>query len=173
MESTDTSRVLSAQDILAGSSAVHAVAIPASVLSPGGAPGLEGLPGLVRLRPLRIGTLALISRAAREDASLVPLLIIKESLVEPALTLDQVRLLHAGLVQYLVLRINALSGLSPDGDDAEEAARSPLGRTQLLLARHFGWTPEQVSQLTPGQVAVYLAGLERLQKWNGEKDRPS
>jgi hypothetical protein len=31
-----------------------------------------------------------------------------------------------------------------------------------LLARHFGWTPEQVSQLTPGQVAVYLAGVAKL-----------
>ena len=32
----------------------------------------------------------------------------------------------------------------------------------ILLAKHFGWTPEQVSQLTPGQVAVYLAGIDQL-----------
>ena len=37
-----------------------------------------------------------------------------------------------------------------------------MGRTHILLAKHFGWTPEQVGQLTPGQVAVYLAGIEKL-----------
>ena len=33
---------------------------------------------------------------------------------------------------------------------------------QGKFAKHFGWTPEQVSQLTPGQVAVYLAGIGKL-----------
>ena len=39
---------------------------------------------VVRLRPLTVGTLTLISRAAREDVSLVPLLMVKEALAEPA-----------------------------------------------------------------------------------------
>jgi hypothetical protein len=44
----------------------------------------------------------------------------------------------------------------------DDAASSSLGRDHILLARHFGWTPEQVAQLTPAQVGVYLAGIEKL-----------
>lgn len=50
---------------------------------------------------------------------------------------------------------------------AAEAARSELGATHLLLAKHFGWTPEQVSALTPGKVAVYLAGVRQLVELDG------
>jgi len=111
---------------------------------------------------LSIGVLTLISRAARDDPGLVPLLVIKEGIVEPVLSLDQIRKMHVGLVHWLVGQVNRVSGLSPDGETLDEAVDSPIGRTHILLARHFGWTPEQVSQLTPGQVAVYLAGVERL-----------
>lgn len=152
---------LSAQELLAGSALVHEVPVPAEVLRP----GAEGTPpgavaGTVRIRPMRVATLALIARAAREDPSLVPLLMIRDAVVEPALELEQVRQMHAGLVHFLVERINRVSGLS--GDDARGAAAEPLGQTHLLLARHFGWTPQQVAELTPGQVAVYLAGIQRL-----------
>ena len=116
----------------------------------------------MRLRPLSVATLTLISRAAREDVSLVPLLMIKESLVEPTLTLDQIRQMHVGLVHFLVSQVNKVSGLGADGEALEDTVNSPMGRTHILLAKHFGWTPEQVSQLTPGQVAVYLAGIEKL-----------
>jgi len=109
-----------------------------------------------------MATLTLISRAAREDVSLVPLLMIKESLVEPTLTLDQIRQMHVGLVHFLVSQVNKVSGLGADGEALEDTVNSPMGRTHILLAKHFGWTPEQVSQLTPGQVAVYLAGIEKL-----------
>ena len=70
--------------------------------------------------------------------------------------------MHAGLVYFLAERVNVISGLGSDNESLDETASSPLGRTHILLARHFGWTPEQVSQLTPGQVAVYLAGVEKL-----------
>jgi hypothetical protein len=136
-------------------------------------PGLDneqnGVPGSVRLRPLNLTTLTLISRAAREDSALVPLLMVKESLVEPVLALDQVRRLHVGLVHFLVSQINLISGLTADGQALAETAAAPLGRAHLLLAGHFGWTPEQVSNLTPGQVAVYLAGIEKLLQMTNEK----
>ena len=154
-------RMLSAADLLAGSKAVHQVTVPAAILTPGAAPD-DALPGVVLLRPLTVAALTLISRAAREDTSLVPLLMIKEALVEPALSLEQARQLHVGLVDFLVRRINTISGLSADGQAPAEAAEEPLAHSYLLLARHFGWTPEQVSQLTPGQVAIYLAGVDRL-----------
>lgn len=154
--------VLTASDLLAGAAVVHEVEVPAHLLAP-------AAPGLVSLRPLSLAVLAAISKAAREDAGLVPVLMIKESVVEPALAFDQVRRMHVGLVRFLLDRINAISGLGPA--DPEEAARSELGSTHLLLAKHFGWTPEQVGQLTPGQVAVYLAGVRHLIAYD-EAGRP-
>lgn len=155
----DGERLLTAQELLAGSELVHDVEIPAEVLRPAGGAAASG--GRVRLRPLRIASLALIARASHDDPSLVPLLMIKDALLEPALPLEQIRQLHAGLVHFLVARINRISGL--DGEpDVREAAASAWGQTHVLLARHFGWTPQQVAELTPGQVAVYLSGLERL-----------
>jgi hypothetical protein len=167
---------LSAQDLLAGGQLIHTVAVPEAILHPRAEPPDEGqassADGVVRLSPLSVGTLMLISRAARDDASLVPLLMIKESLVEPVLSLEQVRQMHIGLVDFLVGQINLISGLSPDGESYEEAIHSPLGRTHMLLAKHFGWTPEQVAQLTPAQVMVYLAGIERLITFEEERERP-
>jgi len=160
--------ILTAQELLAGSLLVHDVAVPAAVLRPGG----EADAGKVRLRPLKVATLALISKASREDPSLVPLLMIKESLVEPALALEQIRQMHAGLLHFLVVAINRISGLDADGNAARGAATSVIGETHLQLARHFGWTPAQVAELTPGQVAVYLAGIERLLALEAER-RPA
>lgn len=160
--------VLAASDLLAGSALVHEVEIPPEVLRPG-APA--GAAGVVKLRPLRIGTLALISKASREDPSLVPLLMIKDALVEPALSLDQIRQMHAGLVHFLFARINRLSGLDEDERSARGVAATATGETHLLLAKHFGWTPQQVAELTPGQVAVYLAGIERLLALDAQRDR--
>jgi hypothetical protein len=160
--SASPAQILSAEDLLAGSGVVHDIQVPHAVLHPSRDEQPDTPPGRVRLRPLSVGALTTISRAARDDASLVPLLMIKESLVEPALTLDRIRQLHVGLVQYLVGHVNRISGLTADGEAVRDAADAPSGRMHLLLAEHFGWTPQQVSQLTPGQVAVYLAGIERL-----------
>lgn len=165
--------VLTAQDLLAGGDLVHEVAVPEAVLRPRADAGAGGgAAGLVRLRPLSVGTLALISRAARDDARLVPLLMIKESVVEPAVSLEQARQMHVGLVQFLIEQINLVSGLGPDGSSYEGVLQSPVGRTHLLLAKHFGWTPEQVAQLTPAQVMVYLAGIEKLMAFEEGRERP-
>jgi hypothetical protein len=159
MVSAASQRVMSVQDLLSGSKLIHDIAVPGQVLNPAGSS--EG-DALVRMRPLNVGTLTLISLAARDDVSLIPLLLIKESLVEPTVTLDQVRQMHIGLVHFLVSRVYLISGLTAQGEAVQDAAASANGAAYLLLAKHFGWTPEQVSQLTPGQVAVYLAGIERL-----------
>jgi len=153
------SPALSATDLLAGSALLHTVTVPGALLQPG-QPGAAS--GTVRLRPLSVGAMAVISRAARDDAALVPLLMLRESLVEPALTLDQLRQLSVGLVHFLVGEVNRASGLSAEGEAFDQALQSPAARAHLLLARHFGWTPEQVAQLTPGQVMVYLSGIDRL-----------
>ena len=165
MVHADTQTILDAQDLLAGSAIIHDVRVPGEILRPGAQP-LED--GLIRMRPLDVATLTLVSRAAREDPSLIPLLMIKESLVEPVLGLDQIRCMHAGLVYFLAERVNLISGLGREDEALEGTASSPLGQTYILLAKHFGWTPEQVSQLTPGQVAVYLAGVARLLRLDEE-----
>jgi hypothetical protein len=162
--------IVTTQDLLAGAAVVHETPVPARVLHPGSEDDAAG--GTVRLRPLNVGVMALNSRAARDDASLVPLLMIKEAMVQPAVTLEQVRQMHVGLVHFLLGRINEISGLAADGGALDEAAASPLGKTHLLFARHFGWTPEQVAQLTPGQVAVYLAGVEKLLALDGRGESP-
>jgi hypothetical protein len=161
---------LAAHDLLAGSAAVHAVEVPARVLRPGAEGEPDGETGVVQLRPLSVGVLTVISRAARDDAGLVPLLMIKESLVEPALGLEQIRGLHVGLVHFLIAQINRISGLGPDGEALDEHGASPLTQAHVLLARHFGWTPDQVAQLTPAQVAVYLKGLETLAAWDDARE---
>jgi len=97
------------------------------------------------------------------------LLMIKESLLEPLMTLEQIRQMNAGLVDFLVAAINRVSGLEPGPDSARSTASSVIGEAHLRLAWHFGWTPAQVAELTPGQVAVYLAGIDRLK---GEDARP-
>jgi hypothetical protein len=118
-----------------------------------------------------VATLALISKAAQEEPSLVPLLMIKESLAEPALGLEQIRQMHAGLVHFLVAAINRISGLDSGETSARDASTSALGEAHLQLARHFGWSPAQVAELTPGQVAVYLAGIERLLALDADRAR--
>ena len=162
LELPDHDRILSAQELLAGSRIIHEIQIPMEILQPSSDSAAGAVAGRVRLRPLSVAALTVISRAARDDAALVPLLMIKESLVEPNLSVDQVRQMHVGLAHFLVNHINKLSGLSADGETLNDAIDTPISQAHILLARHFGWTPEQVSQLTPGQVTVYLAGIEKL-----------
>lgn len=107
---------LTPDELLAGATAVYEVEVPPEVLHPSpegqpAAPREEG-PRLVQLRPLTIGTFQLIMRAARDDAGMIPLLMIKESLVTPRLSLEQVRQLHLGMVNFLIAHIREISGLT-------------------------------------------------------------
>jgi hypothetical protein len=86
---------------------------------------------------------------------------VQQALVEPRLTVEQVGSLPAGLVEFLVGKVNGLSGLGLDGDDLERAVKAPLARACFALAREFGWTPAQCSELTVGQILVYLEMLAR------------
>ncbi|HEX2741678.1 MAG TPA: hypothetical protein VHM69_14635, partial [Rubrobacter sp.] len=92
MVHAETQAILDAQDLLAGSAIIHDVRVPGEILRPG-AEALDG-DGVVRMKPLSVAVLTLVSRAAREDPGLIPLLMIKESLVEPVLALDQIRSMH-------------------------------------------------------------------------------
>ena len=75
------------------------------------------------------------------------------------MTVEQVGGMPAGLVEFLLEQVNRISGLSMDANGVEQAVRAPLARACFLLSREFGWTPEQCSQLTMGQVLLYLEML--------------
>ena len=99
--------ILTPEDLLAGTAVIHEVRVPPDLLSSGKDLGS----GTLQLRPLNIGVFQMIMKAARDDPGLIPLLLIKESLIEPPLTLGQVKQLHLGLVRFLIEQIREISGL--------------------------------------------------------------
>lgn len=109
-----TQRTLTPDEILAGASTTFDVIIPPHLLRPkqNGQPKATVEEALVELRPLTIGTFQLIMKAAKNDRGLIPLLMIKESMVEPALSVDQIRQLHLGLVEFLIEQVRQISGLT-------------------------------------------------------------
>ncbi|MBI3349272.1 MAG: hypothetical protein HY020_18935 [Burkholderiales bacterium] len=150
---------LSADDLLLGDAATHTVEVPAGILRPGG--DGAGTGGTVRLRPLRLIDLQRVHKAAGEGSQLAAVLMVQQALVEPALSIDQVNHLHAGLVQFLLAEVHRISGLTLSGDELSAAVQAPLARACFTLSREFGWTPEQCAGLSVGQVLLYLEMLAR------------
>ena len=149
---------LTTEELLAGGVLTHEVEVPAELLGTngGGPTGTQ-----VALRPLTVRDLQRISKAARDDESLSAALMIQQGLVEPALKLEQVSQLPAGLARFLVERINAISGISTPRDALEELVQAPLAKACFVLAKEFGWTPEEVSGMTIGQILLYLEMVHR------------
>jgi hypothetical protein len=141
---------LTSEDLLAGGLIEHEVEIPADQLGP----GIAGRS--VRVRPLSVRDLQMIAKAAKDDDSLSAALIIQRALVEPKMKLDQAQSLPAGLARHLVEQINALSGVELPRDALEEMVQAPLAKACFVLAKEFGWTPEEVSGMTIGQILLYL-----------------
>lgn len=145
--------ILSAEELLAGGELTHEVEIPADLLHTNGGGPVDAK---VVLRPLTVRDLQRIGKAARDDDGLSAALMIQQALVEPALKPDQVSQLPAGLARFLVERINAISGISTPRDALGELVQAPLAKACFVLAKEFGWTPEQVSGMTIGQILLYL-----------------
>jgi hypothetical protein len=153
---------LTADDLLAGAALTHDIEIPASVLAAPGTSGPAAGPEAVRkvrMRPLTVRDLQRVGKAARDDESLLSVLMLKEAMVEPVLTLDQVHGLQAGLARFLLQELNQISGLAVDGDTLAGAVEAPLARACFILAREFGWSPQEVGDLTMGQILLYLEML--------------
>jgi hypothetical protein len=74
---------------------------------------------------------------------------------------NQIADLPSGLVGFLVDRINHVSGLSTREEELREMADSPLVRTFFVLAKEFNWTPQQVREMTVGQILGYLELLNQ------------
>lgn len=151
--------ILTAEELLAGGSLTHEVELPADLL-PGGTAEAR-----VVLRPLTVRALQRIAKAAQDDDDLSASLMIQQALAEPQLKLEQVSALPAGLARFLVDRINEISGISTPRNALEELVQAPLARACFVLAKEFGWTPEEVSGMTIGQILLYLEMAHR----EGEK----
>ena len=164
--------MLTAHDLLLGASATHVVTVPEAVLSPAsagsvgsaGAPEPDGGSGPVRpttvvIRPLKLADVERIHKAAQESRALTSALMVHKGLVEPELTLDQVNALHTGLAEFLLGEVSRVSGLRMEGDELVEAVQAPIARACFVLAREFGWTPDECAGLTLGQVLLYLEML--------------
>ncbi len=145
---------ITAEDLLAGGAVRHEVQVPRDVLAPETADASSA--GPIVLRPLTVRDLHRIARAAKEDAELSATLMIHHALVEPALSVEQVSQLPAGAARFIVERINAISGIGIPRDVLGEIVQAPLARACVVLAKEFGWTPEEVSGMTIGQILLYL-----------------
>jgi hypothetical protein len=155
--------------LLLGGRGNYEVTVPHDVLAPAagggsdaadrGAQGPQGAPVVVRLRPLVLADVQRLQRAARDDRALTSVLMVQQSMVEPAVTIEQVNAMHCGLVEFLVGHVNRISGLTMGRDELDEAVRAPLARACFELSRQFGWTPDQCAALTVGQILVYLEML--------------
>jgi hypothetical protein len=148
---------LTAEELLSGASATHRIGLP---------PHLTGqaeraAPSEVVLRPLVLSDIARLNRAAVQDGDLAGALMVQQALVDPALTVEQVQRMPAGLVEFLLGEVNRVSGLSLHGDELADAVHAPLARACFVLAREFGWSPDQCAELTVGQVLLYLEMLGR------------
>ncbi|MCH8498908.1 MAG: hypothetical protein LAT63_10545 [Marinobacter sp.] len=148
--------MLSADHLLTGSNLSHDIEVPASLLGP-----VDTQERLVRLRPLSVQDLRLIGRAARENDDLTATLMVQRAMVEPVMTVQQVAQLPAGLMHYLLHQVNRISGIGVTEAELAEAMNDPLTQASFELARAFGWTPEQISELTVGQVMLHLQMLRQ------------
>lgn len=155
--------MLTADELLAGGSLRFEVEIPGRLLN-GNSTDSEAK---VRLRPLTIHDLQLIARAAKENDALAGALMVQSALVEPELTLPQVNAMQVGLLQFLLENVNRISGISAPPEDMQAAAEDPLVRAAYLLSREFGWTPEDVGNLTLGQILLHLELLKEQNTANG------
>lgn len=140
---------LTAEELLAGGTLTHEVDVPADVLS-------GNKDARVVLRPLTISDLQRIGKASQSDDSLSATLMIQQALVEPKLKADDIARMPAGLARFLVAQINAISGIDLPRNALEELVQAPLARACFVLAKEFGWTPEEVSGMTIGQILLYL-----------------
>lgn len=143
---------LTAEELLAGGGLTHDVDLPAALV--GGSGGVTDT--RMTLRPLTVRDVQRVARAARDDRELAATLMIHLAAVEPALTAEQAAGLPAGLARRLVDEINEISGMNTPRDRLAELVQAPLAKACFVLADEFGWTAEDVSAMTIGQILLYL-----------------
>jgi hypothetical protein len=146
--------MLSAEELMSGPGAVETVAVPAELL-----PETPEGTATVALRPLTVRDLRLITRAARGSDELTAALMVRQALVDPPMSSEQLSAMPAGLMQFLLREVNRISGLAQTEAEVLAALEDPLVQLGVLLAREYGWTPEQVGRLTMGEAMLHVAAL--------------
>lgn len=154
---------LTPEELMAGGDISYEIKIPTEVLQPSlnGNSANQQAENKVKLRPLTVRDVQLIAKAAKDDEVLTSILMIQKAVVEPELKQNEIARMHSGLVSFLVGRINHISGLTTTEDEVREIAESPIVRAFFILAREFNWTPQQVKEMTAGQILSYLEMLNQ------------
>ena len=148
------SELLGADELLAGAALRFEIEVPAALIDS------ARTPAKVRLRPLTVLDLQRITRAARESDQLVAALMVKSAVEAPPLSIAQVQSMSIGLLEFLLAQVNRVSGLALAPAALEQAADAPIARAALVLSQQLGWTPEQIGQLTLGQILLHLQMLQ-------------
>lgn len=146
--------MLTAAALLAGADATAEVELPERLV-----PNADGGDRRVRLRPLTVRDLRLIARASKDSEDLTAALMVRQALVEPTLSLEQLGQLPAGTMQFLLREVNRLSGITMTEDEILAEMQDPLVRASIMLSRELGWTPEEVGRLTLGETMLHVAAL--------------
>ena len=154
------------EELLAGREMTFDVDIPPEIPRPSadGTAGNGQAAKKIQLRPLTVRDVQLIAKAAKDDEVLTSVLMIHKAVVEPELKQSDIASMHGGLVSFLVERINRISGLSTTDDEMREIAESPIVRAFFVLAKEFNWTPQQVKEMTVGQILGYLELLNQTKR---------
>ncbi len=152
---------LSAEELLAGSSLSFDLEIPPHVINPATSDDTSQPAMKVKLKPLSMSAVQRILKAAKDDNGLMSALMIKEALIEPVLTYEAVMKLNSGLVRFVLNEVQRISGLQTTEDELTDAVQKPMAKACYILAREFGWSPQQVSELTLGQVLMYVEMLRQ------------
>jgi hypothetical protein len=152
------------EELLAGRGLTYDVDLPASVLSAGEEPSRAPEARKIRLRPLTIKDVQIIARAAQDDEVLTSVLMIHRAVVEPQLREKDISEMPSGLVRFLVDHINRISGLSTGEQELKDIAAAPIVQAFFVLAKEFNWTPQQVKQMTVGQIIGYLELLNQTKR---------
>lgn len=84
----------------------YTIEIPGNILAP-----VDGALQKVNIKALDVHTFQLIAKAAKDDHSLIPLLMVKESVTDPILNINQIKRMKVGLVNFLINEIKQVSGI--------------------------------------------------------------
>src|SRR4051794_17991131 len=114
MDAPRHARPLSADELLAGAGVTYTIEVPGNVLAANREPESGGQ---VTLRPLTVRDVQRVAQAAKEQRLLTSVLMVQQSLVSPKLSVEDTGSLPAGLVQFLLARVNEISGLSIGDED--------------------------------------------------------
>jgi hypothetical protein len=114
MESAQQQQMLTAEDLLFGVHSSYDVAVPQSLLQPTADRSEIGADKdkNVQLQPLSLRTFQRIVKTCQYDSDQISRYMIREGLINPKLTDEQIAMLPVGIANFLVEKIQWISGLS-------------------------------------------------------------